>query len=83
MLFLIFQTGADALFVMNYPGYIGEASVDDKYHENHPGLGYKYTSEQAMPSTDVALQAFLCHLVERFKFPDFDPPDLIGLVLRT
>ena len=40
------QTGADTLFVMNYPGYVGEMVDDDNYHLGHPGLGYKYTSEQ-------------------------------------
>jgi hypothetical protein len=48
-MFSICQTGADALFVMNYPGYIGEAAVDDQYHFSNPGVGYKYTSEQALP----------------------------------
>jgi hypothetical protein len=40
------KTGADVLFVMNYPAYVGEDSSDDLYHEHHPGLGYKYTSDQ-------------------------------------
>ena len=40
------QTGADALFIMNYSAYIGEMVDDDNYHPSHPGLGYKYTSEQ-------------------------------------
>jgi hypothetical protein len=31
---------------MNYPGYVGEMVDDDNYHLGHPGLGYKYTSEQ-------------------------------------
>jgi hypothetical protein len=43
---LLLQTGADVLFVMNYPGYVGQSIVDAKYHIGHPGLGYKYTSEQ-------------------------------------
>lgn len=40
------QTGADTLFVMNYPAYVGEAADDSKFDLSHPGLGYKYTSEQ-------------------------------------
>jgi hypothetical protein len=40
------QTGADALFVMNYPAYVGVSTADAEYHSSHPGLGYKYTSEQ-------------------------------------
>ena len=45
------QTGADVLFVMNYPGYVGETVVDTEYHLGHAGLGYKYTSEQVWSST--------------------------------
>ncbi len=40
------QTGADVLFIMNYPGYVGQSTVDAQYHIGHPGKGYKYTSEQ-------------------------------------
>jgi hypothetical protein len=40
------KNGADVLFVMNYPAYVGETGVDDTFHDRHPGLGYKYTSEQ-------------------------------------
>ncbi len=40
------KTGADVLFIMNYPAYIGEESADVSYHTKHPGLGYKYTSDQ-------------------------------------
>ena len=45
---MLLQTGADVLFVMNYPGYVIQSSKNDEYHINHPGLGYKYTSEQAI-----------------------------------
>jgi hypothetical protein len=40
------KTGADVLFVMNYPAYIDEEGQDDDYPIQHPGLGYKYTSEK-------------------------------------
>jgi hypothetical protein len=40
------QTGADVLFVMNYPGYVAQSEKDEQYHLSHPGLGYKYSSEQ-------------------------------------
>jgi len=53
------QSGADALFVMNYPGYVGEGDDDDSYHLNHPGLGYKYTSDQALapPALQIEIRA--------------------------
>ena len=49
------QTGADTLFVMNYPGYIGQTHIDSDYHLSHPGLGYKYTSAQVLHDANVAL----------------------------
>ena len=48
------QTGADALFVMNYPGYVGEIHDDPEYHVKNPGLGYKYTSDK-VNSTEIQL----------------------------
>ena len=33
---------------MNYPGYVEQSVVDANYHISHPGLGYKYTSEQVL-----------------------------------
>ena len=50
------QTGADVLFVMNYPGYVGEIADDDQYHLGHPGLGYKYTSDQVLTNFVKNLQ---------------------------
>ena len=38
------QTGADVLFIMNYPAYVGVEEDDDEYHIRHPGLGFKYGS---------------------------------------
>ena len=40
------QTGADVLFIMNYPAYVGEESADENYHVYHPGLGFKYSSDK-------------------------------------
>ena len=46
------QTGADALYVMNYPGYVGvaldECQEDDAYQSAHPGLGFKYSSDKVL-----------------------------------
>ena len=45
------QTGADVLFIMNYPGYVGVPvdgvnGDDEDYQDKHPGLGFKYTSKK-------------------------------------
>ncbi len=40
------KTGADVIFVMNYPAYVGVENLDESYDIYHPGLGYKYTSDQ-------------------------------------
>ena len=50
------KTGADVIFVMNYPAYIGEETADESYHIHHPGLGYKYTSDQVDIFMIAALQ---------------------------
>ncbi len=38
------KTGADVLFIMNYPAYIGISSGDvcQSYEQKNPGLGFKY-----------------------------------------
>jgi hypothetical protein len=57
------QTGADALFVMNYPAYVGENCEQSEYHLSHPGLGYKYTSEQVVYCnffSDFSVFVFSC-----------------------
>ncbi len=50
---LVFKTGADVLFVMNYPAYVGEDCPDDSYAAFHPGLGYKYSSDQVSIHFDL------------------------------
>ena len=42
--YCLVQTGADVLFIMNYPAYVGVEEDDDEYHIRHPGLGFKYGS---------------------------------------
>jgi ankyrin repeat protein len=46
------KTGADVLFIMNFPAYIGisAAASDVSYEAKNPGLGFKYSVE------DVSLQ---------------------------
>jgi hypothetical protein len=41
------KTGADVLFIMNYPAYIGinAAGSDVSYEAKNPGLGFKYSVE--------------------------------------
>ena len=43
------RTGADVLFVINYPAYVGvaPADADPAYAEANPGLGFRYSAAQA------------------------------------
>ncbi len=47
------KTGADVLFVMNYPAYIGisPVDVDPSYEEMNPGLGFKYCVEDVVQNS--------------------------------
>jgi hypothetical protein len=51
------KTGADVLFVMNYPAYIGvsEADRDPFYADRNPGLGYRYTAKEVLARESCAL----------------------------
>jgi hypothetical protein len=40
------KAGADVLFIMNYPAYIGVETNDPTYDEKYPGLGYQYTLKE-------------------------------------
>ena len=44
------KTGADVLFVMNYPAYVGVGAgdVDPGYAEANPGLGYRYSAAEVL-----------------------------------
>jgi hypothetical protein len=44
----LFQTGADVLFVMNYPRYVEETANDPEFPLKNPGLGFQYSSEQVI-----------------------------------
>ena len=50
------KTGADLLYIMNYPAYVGvdPGAVDDDslYEEMYPGLGYKYSSKELLGQLD-------------------------------
>jgi len=50
------KAGADVLFVMNYPAYIGvdEKDVDYRYPDHNPGLGYRYSAKQVLDRDKVA-----------------------------
>ena len=63
------KTGADLLFVMNYPAYVGvdpeDVYEDNLYEELYPGLGYKYSARELLmklyrdQSTSTNLNAFI------------------------
>ena len=44
------KTGADVLFVINYPAYVGvaESEVNDCYADQNPGLGYRYSAREVL-----------------------------------
>ena len=44
------KTGADVIFIMNYPAYLGlsQSDVDPNYADTNPGLGYKYSLEDVL-----------------------------------
>mmetsp|Transcript_89166 Transcript_89166/g.238038 ORF Transcript_89166/g.238038 Transcript_89166/m.238038 type:complete len:340 (-) Transcript_89166:823-1842(-) len=45
------KTGADVLFVMNYPGYIAIKDEILEFDKENPGLGYRYSSKTVFDST--------------------------------
>ena len=49
------RTGADVLFVMNYPAYVGVRSedVDKDYAEKNPGKGYRYSASEVLKSSKL------------------------------
>ncbi len=63
------KTGADVLFVMNYPAYIGvdEKDVDIGYANHNPGLGYRYRAKQVF---DNVLRPLPDHYVEFLRAYD-------------
>jgi hypothetical protein len=52
------RTGADVLFVMNYPAYLGVASedVDADYAEKNPGKGYRYNATKVLERKSLSDQ---------------------------
>ena len=44
------KTGADVLFIMNYPAYINVAAEDPTFETKNPGLGFKYSAQQVFDS---------------------------------
>ena len=44
------KTGADVIFIMNYPAYLGvsQNDVDPNYADTNPGLGYKYSLDDVL-----------------------------------
>ena len=42
------KTGADVLFIMNYPAYVGVDKVDPQYADKNLGLGYMYSAKEVL-----------------------------------
>jgi hypothetical protein len=42
------KTGADVLFIMNYPAYLGLDACDEDYEDLNPGRGYRYTLKEVL-----------------------------------
>jgi len=42
------RTGADVLFVMSYPAYIGVTGSDPEYVSGNLGLGFKYSAKEVL-----------------------------------
>ena len=49
------KTGADVLYVMNYPAYLGDdaGGADEDFETTHPGLGFRYGVEQVDAQTSA------------------------------
>ena len=54
------KAGADVLFVMNYPAYIGvaEKDVNAGYASDNPGLGYRYSAAEVLRAAQGASDAY-------------------------
>mmetsp|Transcript_89168 Transcript_89168/g.238046 ORF Transcript_89168/g.238046 Transcript_89168/m.238046 type:complete len:106 (-) Transcript_89168:1451-1768(-) len=55
------KTGADVLFVMNYPGYIAIKDEILEFDKENPGLGYRYSSKT------VPFFGHFCSFFEHFR----------------
>lgn len=55
------QTGADVIFVMNYPAYLDHT---DKFKEMDPGLGYRYNTTTFLESSHKNIEAGIDIIVE-------------------
>jgi len=73
------QTGCDALFIMNYPAYIGVQNANPEFHAKNPGLGYLYNSAEVLtPLTkEGKYKEFLS------KFPADDQNQCMKLALTN
>ena len=68
------KTGADVVFVMNYPAYISvsEADCDAEWAAKNPGLGYKYGAKQVLNREDrqaSTVPASYSRFISRYRTP--------------
>jgi hypothetical protein len=64
------KSGADALFVMNYPAYIGiqpsEVVDDAKYEKENNGLGYQYSAGEVVAKAE-GQQGLYREFMDRYR----------------
>ena len=65
------KTGADVLYVMNYPAYLdvnpSEAEGDAAYESLHPGLGYKYSAREVLAKDPEPASASYSAIMSRYN----------------
>ena len=67
------KTGADVLYVMNYPAYIGvgpaEVRDDAEYEKANPGLGYRYSAKEVLERPGAPWPQALSDFMQRYEGP--------------
>ena len=68
------KTGADLLYVMNYPAYVavGAAERDRDYAERNPGLGYRYGARDVLERDRGAGSEAYARFLGRYEGPGRD-----------
>ncbi len=65
------KTGADLLFIMNYPAYIGisqdKVQPDGQYEKLVPGLGYAYSSDEVLKAVPSPAPAKYTSFMARYE----------------
>eukprot|EP00291_Cryptomonas_curvata_P009532 CAMPEP_0172202078 /NCGR_PEP_ID=MMETSP1050-20130122/30413_1 /TAXON_ID=233186 /ORGANISM="Cryptomonas curvata, Strain CCAP979/52" /LENGTH=1356 /DNA_ID=CAMNT_0012879911 /DNA_START=122 /DNA_END=4192 /DNA_ORIENTATION=+ len=73
------KTGADVVFVMNYPAYINvkEDKEDTKFDVSNPGLGYKYDARRVHESTKAMFPQAKEYIEFMDSYTDNSSSDLV------